>query len=632
MVAKSCGPRLANHMALDPVSCSRYDASRLADDKSAELDYKGRTYAERHALFMTGFSNILENEGLRSPGYYHDKSQCISFQDCSPAEMGIIKAERLKWGYVEPEELIEKLQKLKPSHNFTLRRYRHPKMSWDKTPIPETPRVRNFPKPHWFLDQQNSVYDLKRRLGDSLTEAYWDEARNHWDRVCDIELAPVPDNYLLRHINHSPSGTLFPRYLVKALQHLLNSTHKRGLQYYYDKYGLARQKREDTIRHWRVDHPGEVLADDTLSIYRTWPVELMACLDEVDQEAIREGNRFYMAELEITGQKMQELVMFWKNCGLVTGTRTPQSPQWPDPKAKLRGVYWPKYLGERLAAIYKEFGRSGNNEGEKRETIELARWKEAVLNTGSDPIISEVPLTQPLQQKLEIAWKDYESFLDAEFVQDAMIDVLGRWRRGEDEPRSGTSSPSEPDSDITMTCSRLSRSDTRALKDGSEFLREHPSDNCEPRDSEKKLTTIDAPWPKRLRPKSKPHDTLRQHLNPQESPRETSQRIAKSELSEPIVRQALSSSTGNVEVREEIAGSDHSLVVTPQIMPSGSTSKQMTEQDSSEQSKTSKEHAFVQGARKSLEASSKSSRKRRWSGSDENTRKLPRLLTPPSSK
>lgn len=39
---------------------------------------------------------------------------------------------------------------------------------------------------------------------------------------------------------------------------------------------------------------------------------------------------------------------------------------------------------EKLQAIDKEFGFS-SDAGERRRTIELARWKEAVLNTDSDP-------------------------------------------------------------------------------------------------------------------------------------------------------------------------------------------------------------------------------------------------------
>jgi len=204
-------------MIFDPINGSRYDDSVPVHDKSTELDHMGRTVAKRHALFMTGFTNILKHEGLRSPGYYHDKSQCISFQDFSPAEMGIIKAERLKWGYVEPKELAKRLRQLKPSHNFTLQKHRPPQMLWDKSPIPATPRISDVPDADWFFWQDVGIRALKRRLGDSLTKTYLDEAQKYWDRVCDIEIAPVPHIYLLTHINHSPSGTLFPRYLVKAL-------------------------------------------------------------------------------------------------------------------------------------------------------------------------------------------------------------------------------------------------------------------------------------------------------------------------------------------------------------------------------------------------------------------------------
>ena len=128
--------------------------------------------------------------------------------------------------------------------------------------------------------------------------------------MCDIKLTPMPDIYLLTHINHSPSGTLFPRYLVKALWNLLDSTHKRGFFCCYDKEDRAKRRREETIHQWQEEHPGEILADDALSIYRTWPAELMAHLNEIDREAIREGRKLYMTDLEKTEQKMQELVAF----------------------------------------------------------------------------------------------------------------------------------------------------------------------------------------------------------------------------------------------------------------------------------------------------------------------------------
>lgn len=219
-----------------------------------------------------------------------------------------------------------------------------------------------------------------------------------------------------------------------------------------------------------------------------------------------------MADLQKTGQKMQELVAFWRNCGVITGIRTPSSPQWPDPKVKLRGKRRPDYLWQRINAVHAKVGRG--DEGLQGVRIELARWKEALLNTDLDPIISEVPLAQPLLQKLELVWQGYESFRDNEYVEDAMIDVLGRWRRGEeDESCSETSSPPELDVDtnlsspktsssprldldtytprseafcspkldsprldfdMTLPCSDVSRSDATAMKNRLRFLKAQP--------------------------------------------------------------------------------------------------------------------------------------------------------------
>ena len=185
-----------------------------------------------------------------------------------------------------------------------------------------------------------------------------------------------------------------------------------------------------------------------------------------------------MADLETTGRKMEELVAFWRKCDLVTGTRTPPSPQWPDPRAKLCYLYELDYLTERLDAINIMFSINGD-EREKRREIEDARWKEAVLYLHCDPLTSELdifererslwnvrswgnfpsewlkpeifwknwepselqkreviwkrwelaelPLTERLLQKLDVIWKKgYEDFWDREYVEDDMINVLSR--------------------------------------------------------------------------------------------------------------------------------------------------------------------------------------------------------------
>ena len=151
-------------------------------------------------------------------------------------------------------------------------------------------------------------------------------------------------------MGHSPSGTLLPRYLVKGLYALRLEAESRGFDYYRDQNEGMQAKRAEVIRRWQDEHPDSILLFDALSIYKTWPAELMSQLNAIDSAAIRWANEQYVADLLKTEKEMQKLFSFWKECGLVTGTRTPPSPQWPDPMAKLRDMRWPPYLVERLNA------------------------------------------------------------------------------------------------------------------------------------------------------------------------------------------------------------------------------------------------------------------------------------------
>lgn len=94
---------------------------------------------------------------------------------------------------MEPKDLITQLQQLKPSHNFTLHQFHPPQVLWDRSPAPKTPPIEDFPRAHWFLDLDDGIYDLKSRLGEPLTENHRDEARKYWDKVCNIQLALVPN-------------------------------------------------------------------------------------------------------------------------------------------------------------------------------------------------------------------------------------------------------------------------------------------------------------------------------------------------------------------------------------------------------------------------------------------------------
>ncbi len=126
---------------------------------------------QSHALFMETFATILKDLGLRSPQYYEDKSQCVSFADIRPVERACIKAFRLKAGFIEPEDLIKRLQQLKPSENFELREYDHPHMSWIKPPLSDEypPDIKEDP-PIWVFE----IYcRLSGLLGGCRAKAFY---------------------------------------------------------------------------------------------------------------------------------------------------------------------------------------------------------------------------------------------------------------------------------------------------------------------------------------------------------------------------------------------------------------------------------------------------------------------------
>ncbi|KAL8937411.1 MAG: hypothetical protein Q9211_003698 [Gyalolechia sp. 1 TL-2023] len=561
--------------AAHPFDFLNGDAIRTHSEELEDMDAKDLDPEERQAIYSRVFAMSLAEHGLRSPDYYRDKSQCISFDETAwPAEIALYKAQMLRRGYIEPEELTRRLNKLKPSDNFTLRKYRHRQMEWEKSPIPRTPYVVPPPRAEWCDDQVFYISRMRRRLGERLMLKYGDDACDYWDKICHIDLTPLPDLYLLKHIGHSASGTLFPRYLVKGLHELRERANKRGSKYYDQEYEKAKVKRSDAIQRWQDENPDSVLAKDTLSIYRTWPAELMAQLSALDQEAMRCGSRRYMADLLETEKEMQKLVSFWRDCGLITGIRTPLSPQWPDPKAKLRGLHWPDYLKQRREAIHKEFGFSV--EGTRKETIEFARWKEAVLNTDCDPLTSEMPLSDSLLNELDIAWQGYENFLDREDVEDEMIAKIGQWRKSKlanpssdrthlshlnsgigaeemtdktrsDAPHQESSSHeiekttanqeciiqrvAQPPSIATVKIYRsipgLSRSDSMALEEAAHFLQERSRKGRRPRNPRARLTADDTTWSGRLRPKRGPENVSRQQVRRQRKPSERPQGVVK---------------------------------------------------------------------------------------------------------
>lgn len=207
----------------------------------------------------------------------------------------------------------------------------------------------------------------------------------------------------------------------------------QGNKLYDEEYDSATVKREKAINRWKERNPDSMLQDDPLSIYRTWPADLVDDLDEIDREAIRCGRRKYVALLREAVEKMQALVAFWKNCGLVTGQRTPPSSWWQDPKAKVKRLPKPQYLNNGLDAIKTAFGYF-TDKGEKLRMIETSRWIESMISGDSDPTAADIPLPPSLLDELDIVWRDRD-WLDHDNTEDKMIARIRRWRNSKHQQR-----------------------------------------------------------------------------------------------------------------------------------------------------------------------------------------------------
>lgn len=291
------------------------------------------TEDQRHALFMKAFASNLEILGLRSPKYYEDKSQCISFPaDLDPITKGHTKATSLKSGYIEPKDLIERLRQLKPSDNFELHEYQHPYMSWTKSPLcdKENPCDVTDDEPDWLSREVMRAFKILGRRRMALFDHLTRLLRERWKKIdLSIDRTPLPDLHLLKNMGSSPNGTLYPRYLVEGLFALRERADNKALTIFAENFKKSIRKREATISDWKKQHQDVKLNDHPVSIFRTWPSDLLDELDEIDRETARCGRSSYIGFLEEAEKQMQELLKFWGECGLITGQRTPPSPDVP---------------------------------------------------------------------------------------------------------------------------------------------------------------------------------------------------------------------------------------------------------------------------------------------------------------
>ena len=307
---------------------------------------------QRHALFMKTFAAILKATGLRSPQYYQDKSQCTSFADILPVEKACVKAANLKSGFIEPKDLIERLQKLKSSDNFELRPYDHPFMSFVKSPLcDEYPPDLEEDPPLWVFQKQ---CELSFLLGDDRAEPFEDWLEEHWEKIeLSLNRTALPDLHLLKNIGSSPNGTLYPRYLLRGLHSLRDCVEQKVSKIHMENLEEAEKKREAAVLDWERRHPDVELDHHLTRMFRTWPSDLMDELDEIDRQTAWTGRRIYIDLLVAAEMQMQELIRFWKDCGLVTGQRSPPSP----------AIRSPDSFPESPPQISREYGEKQSPSG-----------------------------------------------------------------------------------------------------------------------------------------------------------------------------------------------------------------------------------------------------------------------------
>ncbi|KAI9837941.1 MAG: hypothetical protein M1837_002649 [Sclerophora amabilis] len=489
-----------------------------AEALGERFNYDGSvlTPEQRRALFNKYWAMHLDMVGLRSPQHYGHKSRCLSMSETAwPGTVTWVEAEKLKRGYIEPEDLIERLRKLKPSDNFELRKFCHPPVSWKSpTPLEEEPHEILNPAPEWLIHHTFAVSDMWRRVGHELTIQYNQEIYERWEAVkASIEMTPLPNSHLLRDMGRSPGGTLFPWYLVKGLTALRDHANTEGSKSYDEEYGQVKVKRKKVIDRWREKNPDSTLTEDTLVMYKNWPTDLMTELDELDRDAVRYGRRNYVAFLREAEEKMQTLVAFWRDCGLITGRRTPPSSWWQDPKAKVKRLPEPQCLKERFAALRAEFGYYSKTR-HKMCMIETGRWIESVLNGNSRPAAFGTPLPRSLLDEMDIVYRECE---EAGFcwddIEDELIGEIRRWRDSKHQQRLEKGVPSSPplESDIgpeqtgqmarsSVCLSRDSASGSAIAPEKTLQLREEVSGDARRRPQRNKTMAEDRSiWQGRLR-------------------------------------------------------------------------------------------------------------------------------------
>ena len=224
-------------------------------------------------------------------------------------------------------------------------------MSWTKSPLceKENPCVVTCDEPDWVSEEAIRAYKILGRRRLTLFHELIRELGERWEKIdLSIHRTPLPDLHLLNNMGSSPNGTLYPRYLVEGLYALRKRADDKAVETFYENDIESTRKRKAYISDWQKQHQDVKLSHHPIHIFRTWPSDLMDELDEIDRETARCGRSSYISFLEEAEKQMQELLKFWRECGLITGQRTPPSPD----------VTWCDSFVEKRSRIDRDSGEN----------------------------------------------------------------------------------------------------------------------------------------------------------------------------------------------------------------------------------------------------------------------------------
>jgi len=215
-----------------------------------------------------------------------------------------------------------------------------------------------------------------------------------------------------------------------------------------------------------------------------------------------------------------------------------------------------------------------------------------------------MPLTEALSKEVNNILKGWEPFIDTEYVEDAIIDLLGRRRGGEEEKRRSRLQKALllPSSIQARKCytQKLSRSYDRVLREGLQLLREGSPNGHKPPDTPEGL------WHSRLRPRPGPQSASRQQARNRKTPLHgvlAKQKCSKSSTSQvPITRVRKARVRPKTLTPPMASAPQHSPDLQPRTEPSAVNPRRAANTPSSERVGKRKIHSSGEGVQKTRKA------------------------------